>query len=299
MEQSSSGEYSVADSTTLPKHGDLFGPTLKVLVALGGSGSIEEIDDAVAAAIGATQAQLDVTYLKSGAAVLPQRMSWARSWLKMPGFVTNPKRGVWVLTEEGRLAAERTSAELKRAVNVAYKMSAAAAKITETSQGSEAEQEPEIGKGWSDRLLQRVLAIDPAAFERLCQRLLRESGFIRVEVSGKSGDGGIDGLGVLRMNLISFQVLFQCKRWKGSIGSEIVRNFRGAMQGRADKGLVITTGAFTAEARKEATRDGAPAIDLIDGEALCGLLKELRLGVRVETRTVEDIELDEHFFNAI
>ncbi len=101
------------------------------------------------------------------------------------------------------------------------------------------------------------------------------------------------------MNLISFQVLFQCKRWKGSVGSEVVRNFRGAMQGRADKGLVITTGAFTAEARKEATRDGAPAIDLIDGEALCVLLKELRLGVRVETRTVEDVVLDERFFAAI
>ena len=141
--------------------------------------------------------------------------------------------------------------------------------------------------------------IDPTAFERLSQRLLRESGFTRVEVSGKSGDGGIDGVGVLRVQLISFQVLFQCKRWKGSVGSEVIRNFRGAMQGRADKGLIITTGRFTAEARKEATRDGAPAIDLIDGEAVCGLMKELGLGVRVREVRTEEVTLDEEFFGAI
>ena len=141
--------------------------------------------------------------------------------------------------------------------------------------------------------------IPAAAFERLSQRILRESGFTRVEVSGKSGDGGIDGAGVLRVNLISFQVVFQCKRWKGSVGPEVIRNFRGAMQGRADKGLIITTGTFTAEARKEATRDGAPAIDLIDGEAFCRLMKDLGLGIRVKEVQVEEVSLDEEFFAAI
>jgi restriction system protein len=141
--------------------------------------------------------------------------------------------------------------------------------------------------------------MDPNAFERLSQRLLRQSGFTRVEVTGRSGDCGIDGVGVLRVNLISFQVLFQCKRWKGSVGSEEVRNFRGAMQGRADKGLIIITSTFTAEARKEATRDGAPAIDLIDGEALCILLKDLGLGVHVKEIRVEEVTLDEGFFDTI
>src|SRR6185437_16138890 len=130
-----------------------------------------------------------------------------------------------------------------------------------------------------------------SAFERLCQRVLRESGFVKVEVSGRSGDGGIDGTGVLRLNLLSFQVLFQSKRYRGSVGSSVVRDFRGAMVGRADKGLIITTGTFTAEARREATRDGAPAIDLVDGEALCDLLKSLRIGVKVET--VESVTVDQ------
>jgi len=131
----------------------------------------------------------------------------------------------------------------------------------------------------------------------LSQRLLRESGFIKVEITGRPSDGGIDGIGVLRMNLVSFQVLFQCKRWKGSVGAPVVRDFRGAMVGRADKGLIITTGSFTAEARKEATRDGAPAIDLLDGEALCNLLKERRLGLSV--KQVEEVSVDANFFKGI
>ncbi|WP_255408990.1 restriction endonuclease [Caulobacter sp. BP25] len=120
--------------------------------------------------------------------------------------------------------------------------------------------------------------------------LLREAGFSKVEVTGKTGDGGIDGTGVLRMNLLSFQVVFQCKRWQGSVGAPTVRDFRGAMVGRADKGLILTTGTSTAEARKEAVRDGAPAIDLVDGEMLCDLLRQHRLGVRVEM--VERVTVD-------
>jgi restriction system protein len=251
-------------------------------------------------AIGASQDLLDITYPKSGAAVLPDRMSWARSFLKLAGLAANPKRGVWVLTEEGRTATNKSNAELKQLVSTAYKASLAAKKASQAS--SENQPDQEVGEGtvgWSEQLLQRIGKIEANAFERLSQRLLRESGFTRVEVSGKSGDGGIDGVGVLRVNLISFQVLFQCKRWKGSVGSEIVRNFRGAMQGRADKGLIITTGTFTADARKEATRDGAPAIDLIDGEALCELLKDLGLGVHVKEVRTEEVTLDEEFFTAI
>jgi restriction system protein len=155
----------------------------------------------------------------------------------------------------------------------------------------EEEEEEEIGLSWKEQLLEALLALEPNAFERLCQRVLRESGFVKVEVTGRSGDGGIDGTGVLRLNLLSFQVLFQSKRYRGSVGASVVRDFRGAMVGRADKGLIITTGTFTAEARREATRDGAPAIDLVDGEALCDLLKSLRIGVKVET--VESVTVDQ------
>jgi restriction system protein len=147
---------------------------------------------------------------------------------------------------------------------------------------------------WQDLLLDCLLKMKPAAFERLCQRILKDSGFIKVEVTGRGGDGGIDGIGVLRINLLSFHVFFQCKRWKGSVGASAIRDFRGAMVGRADKGLVMTTGTFTTDARKEATRDGAPAIDLVDGEAVCELLKRLQIGVSI--RKVEHVVVQQEAF---
>lgn len=155
-------------------------------------------------------------------------------------------------------------------------------------------------KDWKDELLAVLISqIKPDAFERLAQRLLRESGFVKVDVTGRSGDGGIDGVGVLRLALLSFQVYFQCKKYKDSVPPSAIRDFRGAMVGRSDKDLIITTGTFTAEARKEATRDGAPAIDLIDGESLCDLLKKYNLGVATKKVEVEEVSIDPEWFGKI
>lgn len=159
------------------------------------------------------------------------------------------------------------------------------------------ESEPDPEGDWRSELLSALGAMSSDGFERLAQRLLREAGFTKVEVRGKSGDGGIDGVGVLRVNLVSFQVYFQCKKWKGSVGAKEIRDFRGAMQGRADKGLFITTGRFTAQASDEATRDGATAIDVIDGPRLCDLLKERGLGVR--TKMVEEVSIDRDWFKTV
>jgi restriction system protein len=283
---------------------DFYIPTLQVLRDLGGSASIEEIEEKLIERFGFTPEHLDQTYAVSGDNIITDKMSWARSYLKFPNFVSNDSKGVWVLTEVGRAAADlpfesvqkaiRDAKRIRRAAQLAEKAAAAPA----TDLGDDEEQE-ERTVDWSDILLAKLQSMDPSAFERLAQRLLRESGFVRVEVTGKSGDGGIDGHGVLRMNLISFQVLFQCKRYKGSVAAGAVRDFRGAMQGRADKGLIITTGTFTPDARREATRDGAPAIDLIDGEALTDLLKSLKLGVRVEQVVTERMTVDESFFDEI
>lgn len=285
-------------SVTLPRHEDLMLPTLTVLDELGGSGSNEEINDAVIAGQGFSQAQLDVVYEKSGAPVLVDRLSWARSYLKMPGFLASAGRGVWVLTDAGREALSLNADQLRKKVNEAYRRLNAERQKKSAIDNAEAHK-AEDEADWSDRLLAKLKSIEPAAFERLAQRLLRESGFVKVEVTGKAGDGGIDGVGVLRMNLISFQVLFQCKRYAGSVSAGTVRDFRGAMQGRADKGLIITTGTFTTDAKREATRDGAPAIDLVDGELLCQLLKERGLGVTVRQVVVEEVDIDAGFFDGL
>lgn len=290
--------------TALPKYDEFMLPTLQAIRELGGSASIEEIQDALTERMGLTQRQLDQAYPKSGALVAPDRMSWARSHLKIAGLLASGGKGIWVLTDLGREAAGLTPAQLRAEVkrlSADHHAEVAARRSQARSAGEsdDAAAEEEAQTLWSEKLLEKLKAMSPAGFERLAQRLLRESGFVRVEVTGKSGDGGIDGTGVLRLNLLSFQVLFQCKRYQGSCGPGIVRDFRGAMQGRADKGLIITTGTFTAEARKEATRDGAPAIDLIDGEGLCLLLKERGLGVVVRPVVREEIEIDAAFFDAI
>ena len=140
--------------------------------------------------------------------------------------------------------------------------------------------------------------MSPDAFERLSQRLLRECGFTQVEVTGRSGDGGIDGKGVLRLGgLVNFQVVFQSKRYTGTVGTSVVRDFRGAMIGRADKGLIISTGTFSRDARAEAIRDGAPAIDLVDGQELASLLKQYELGV--QTVMVEKVLVDGEWFGEL
>jgi restriction system protein len=211
------------------------------------------------------------------------------------GILTNPSRGTWAITEFGKKATEPEMEPLRLAY---IKKQAGERKNHDT------EADPDLGAdsgneetdGWREELLGALLAMDPGAFEHLARRLLRAEGFVNTAVTGGSGDGGIDGVGVYRLSLVSFPVYFQCKRYKGTVGPDKVRDFRGAMQGRGDRGLLITTGSFSADATKEATRDGAPPIDLIDGERLCELLKENELGVETRQRMVEDVEVHAEFF---
>jgi restriction system protein len=214
------------------------------------------------------------------------------------GLVINSRRGVWSLTDEGRSVQRhdipRLHAEVLTRLREEQRSKRRAQKAKDTSPVGD--EEIDDGQDWRDRLLDVLMSVAPAAFERLSQRLLREAGFISATVTGRTGDGGIDGLGIYRMSLVSFPVFFQCKRYRGSVGAGAVRDFRGAMAGRGDKGLLITTGTFTADARAEATRDGAPPVDLIDGRRLCDLLKEYELGVRCERRVVEDVTVEKDFF---
>lgn len=273
-------------------------PTLQVIRERGGSASIEEIEDGVARALSLSEQALAAPHTQGSRTEFQYRLAWVRTYLKKDGVLQNSARAVWSLTDRGDTISEPEARGVFARVNA----TARAAQGTEERESPSSETlAPAIPDddqdSWVDRLLELIGEITPSAFERLAQRLLRESGFTKVEVTGQPGDGGIDGIGILRMNLVSFQVSFQCKRWKGSVGASTVRDFRGAMVGRADKGLIITTGTFTADARREATRDGAPAIDLIDGETLCQLLKERRLGVSVQM--VEEVTLDEAFLRSI
>lgn len=281
----------------VPSYDAYMWPIVERLRAHGRSMTNEEMLDDVSAHMGLSEAVRSVPHGASGQTEVEYRMAWARTYLKKIGALENSGRGVWTLTPKGAAITEAEVRGGPRQVQQDYAAQRAAAPprfsldgVPGPSTAFDAAAEVESDDTWRSSLMARLLALDPSAFERLCQRLLREAGFAKVEVTGKTGDGGIDGTGVLRMNLLSFQVIFQCKRWQGSVGSSTVRDFRGAMVGRADKGLILTTGTFTAEARREAVRDGAPAIDLVDGEMLCDLLRQHRLGVRVEM--VERVTID-------
>lgn len=285
----------------LPKYHQLMLPTLRALEKLGGSAALNEVNTAAFELTGLPPEALDIGYPSGNGLVIPDRLSWARSRLKLAGYLDSGGRGIWVMTDDGREALNFDPEKLRKLAKARYlERKAAIAEergaLSVAYNGEESEDAAEE-LDWRDNLLVILRAMDPSAFERLSQRLLRESGFIKVEVTGRSGDGGIDGTGILQLSLMSFHVLFQCKRYQGSVGSGAVRDFRGAMMGRTDKGLIITTGAFSPDARREATRDGAPPIDLIDGEALCDKLKELRLGVKTEL--VEEVTVDTGWFSQL
>jgi restriction system protein len=282
----------LAKKTGLPRYADYVFPTLETVKARGGSATIEEIEDGVAELMQIKDDLLTIPHGDSGRTEFQYNLAWVRTYLKKYGALDNSERGIWSITDRGESISEPEARTVFKTIHLQRKRQRGSSADT-----ADEEVEDTSEPDWKESLLGAIGQIQPAAFERLCQRLLRESGFIKVEVTGRPSDGGIDGIGVLRMNLVSFQVLFQCKRWKGAVGASAVRDFRGAMVGRADKGLIITTGTFTSDARREATRDGAPAIDLIDGESLCLLLKERRLGV--EVRLVEEMRILLDFFRSI
>lgn len=284
---------------TIPSHKDLFNPILKALKALGGSGSLQEIDAKVIESLNLPSELLEKKHNPEtgNETEIEYRLAWGRTYLKKYGLIDNSSRGVWSLTRKAETVHEVNPTDVARYVR-AHETGKGKPHDPKNDEAPLEEDIPEHDQ-WRSQLHRTLTKeLDPSAFERLIQRLLRECGFIQVIVTGKTGDGGIDGKGIARIHgLMSFHVVFQCKRYQGSVSASEVRDFRGAMVGRADKGLFITTGSFTRDAEREATRDGAPPIDLLDGDQLAEKLKELRLGVRVET--VEKVVVDTDWFKVI
>jgi len=279
----------------VPPVTELLWPTLDAVRKMGHSGTIEEIDERVIESEAFSDAQQSVLHNDGPKSEIEYRLAWARTYLKGMRLLDNSTRGVWATTELGREIGpdqiERLLKQYRTRLTEERRR-----REEERGAGDEGGDDDELEEDWRQQLLVAMLGMTPEAFERLSQRLLRAAGFTNTTVTGRSGDGGIDGMGVYRLSLVSFPVFFQCKRYRGSVGPEKVRDFRGAMTGRGDKGLLITTGTFTSEARKEATRDGAPPVDLIDGDRLCDLLKDHQLGVKTKIVETEEVEVDPDFF---
>jgi restriction system protein len=272
------------------------GPILDALRGLGGSGKPREVSDLVAEKSGVTDKKLEET-LKSGQTRFYNQIHWARQYLVWEGLLDGSTYGVWALTPTG-FQTNLDDASARQLVLKSMKNQAAERKKSEESgevESPEAPSEPASEEDHKFRLLEILKKVTPEGFERICGRLLRESGFEKVTVTGKPKDGGLDGIGVLQINpFVSFKVLFQCKRYKGPVSRAQVGDFRSAMMGRADKGIIITTGTFSTDARKEAERDGALPVELVDGEKLVELFERVKLGLKQQTI----YEVDRSFFAA-
>ena len=266
-------------------------PVIDVLKELGGSGKVSEVQDAVIEMLDVSENELEET-LKSGDSRVKNQIAWARFYLLKSGYLESSQRGVWTLTEKGLKSEldDRDVYDMFKNVRETFKRNQDVKQVN-----VEDEETIEV---YSHRkeLLNLLQSLPPEGFERICQRLLRESGFQQVKVTGKTGDGGIDGHGILEINpLVSFKVIFQCKRYQGTVSASQVRDFRGAMMGRADKGIIITTGRFSLNAKGEAVRDGVPPIELVDGEKMIDMFENVELGLIPKTIYEIDDNLFEEF----
>ena len=285
-----------------PKFVRFFGPVIEALGELSGSGRPEEVRARIAQALHLSE-EIQSTPMSSGAPRFNNQVHWARFYLAKAGYIDASARGVWRLTDKARSIGSLSAAqsrELFRDVSTQFVRQGTDATDVSTpapidEQEAPPEASPAIGfLNHRQGVAAKLQSLPASGFERFCQRLLRESGFEEVVVTGRTGDGGIDGIGVLQVNpFVSFKVLFQCKKYAGSVTAPEIRNFRGAMSGRADKGIVITTGSFTADAQREASRDGVPQIELVDGEKIVEMLERLELGLTPR----KAYEVDSAFFD--
>ncbi len=282
-----------------------FAPLLEALRELGDSGRPKEVSARIAERLGVSDEELNATN-KNGLSRFDNQVAWARFYLARAGLIDTSQRGVWTLTEEGR----RTMLDSQGALEVFQRVQRAIReeKVADPTLGplrfgsdihdeaiqvdADSEYNPKESTFYSE-MIHTLQALSPSGFEHPCKKLLREVGFEEVHVTGKSSDGGIDGFGILRTNpFVADRVLFQCKRYTKQVSPAYIREFRGAMANRVNRGIFLATSTFSAEARREASREGAAPIELVDLDALINLLEELGLGVT--KRTV--LSVDAEFF---
>lgn len=278
-----------------PRFVQYFNDVLEALRELGGSGRPSEIIDYITSHRHIDEIEQEV--LSDGTLRYDKNIHWARFYLAKAGLIDGSKRGVWALTEAGMNSTLNHRQAMEIFTHVQDQVRQVSDETTARVEDVPADEPalPEESRHRAE-VRQVLLQLPPAGFERLCQRILREAGFEKVTVTGQTGDGGIDGTGRLRLNtFVSFQVCFQCKRYTGSVGASTIRDFRGSIVGRADKGIILTTGTFTQDAKREAQRDGAMPIELVDGEQIIDMLEEFEIGFSKRMITVYDV--DHAFFD--
>ena len=291
----------------VPRYTQLIVPTFEALKALGGSGKNDEILDQIITALEIPDEVADIQHKgRTNKSELSYQADWARTYLRIYGIIENSARSVWSIMPDYVSAPEIDAKTIVDTVKKETKKRRSEKKQTVGSGENDKPEDddptndyseyPDELKPWREQLADILQNMDPYGFERLAQRVLRECGFSQVEVTKKSGDGGIDGTGKLKINgIFSFNVAFQCKRYSGLVGAPAIRDFRGSLTTNIEKGVLITTGSFSKAAREEAASPGKQQIDLVDGEDFINMIAEYGIGVK----EVKTYEIDENFFKKI
>ncbi len=289
----------------IPRYNQLIEPTFIALKELGGSGKNEEILNQIIVDLKISDNVADIQHKgRTNKSELSYQADWARTYLRIYGVIENSARGVWsikpdfvsVSNLDAKTIVDSVTRETREKRSSKKVKPSSAKKPEDDDPANDYSEFPDELKPWREQLADILQNMDPYGFERLAQRVLRECGFSQVEVTKKSGDGGIDGTGKLKINgIFSFNVAFQCKRYSGLVGAPAIRDFRGSLTTNIEKGVLITTGAFTKAAREEATSPGKQQIDLVDGEDFINMIAEYGIGVK----EVKTYEIDESFFKKI
>lgn len=283
--------------TQVPGYAELIEATFLAMKQLGGSGHNDEINKKVYEILAVPDSILEIIHTgRDSFSEIDYRLAWARTLLKNYGAIINSARCVWVISPEFANVEGVCGAEIEKCKNASGRNAKIdKSKTNNTEQDSAIDIPAEI-KPWRQRVYEILVGMNPFAFERLTQRILRESGFTDVEVTKRTGDGGIDGYGKLKINgVISFNIAFQCKRYQGTVGAPEIKDFRGSLTRNVEKGLFVTTGTYSNAAKEEAANIGKQQIDLIDGEGLIDMLAEYSIGLK----EVKDYEIDEEYFSKL
>lgn len=283
----------------IPTFEQLINPCFIAINNLGGSASNDEIYDEVVKQLTLPETVLDVLQPGHGTmSKVAYNLAWARTYLKKYGAIVNIARSIWAITSE---FSDIKDVDARAVVEFVRNLEAQSANKNAKQENKKKEdiswvsedEEPEEISSWRVRMLEILQNMNPYGFERFVQLLLRNCGIDNVEVTKKSGDGGIDGTGQYKLSgIFSFKLAFQCKRYTGNVGSGEIRDFRGSLSTDIEKAIFVTTGSFSPAAKNEAKSPGKKPIDLMDGEMLIDKIAELKLGVSPKTV----YEIDDKFY---
>ncbi len=288
------------------------------MLELAGDGnvhSLAEARDVLAARFALTDADRAELLPSGRQRRFDNRVAWAKVYLEQAGLLSTPKRGHFLVTENGRALLRQRPERIdigvleqfeafrefrsRRAEPSATPSHEAVSEAVATPEEALESAYQSIRAQLAEELLARVKAASPSFFETLVIELLTRMGYGsgRADASraiGGSGDEGIDG--IINEDRLGLDVIYiQAKRWEGTVGRPELQKFVGALHGkRARKGVFVTTGSFSADAR-DYVASIDPRVVLIDGRALALFMIDLNIGVTPRA-TYELKRLDSDFF---